>query len=50
MQIMLLQDTTGVGNHGASLRFSTTSAGTTGTLQDWLIISSTGLATFQGKL
>lgn len=49
LDTLLLQDTPGVGHHGASLSFSTTSAGSSGTLQDWLTLDSTGLATFSGR-
>jgi len=38
----------GAGQHAANLIFSTSSAGSSGVLQDWLIIDSTGLATFTG--
>ena len=44
-----MQDASGVGNHGASMIFSTTTAGASGSLQDWLTISSTGLASFAGE-
>ena len=49
MMVVMLQDAVGVGNHAANLIFSTTSAGSSGVLQDWLIIDSTGLATFTGE-
>lgn len=46
----MVQDTAGAGNHGGSLVFSTTSAGSAGVSQDWLTIASTGMATFSGEL
>ena len=49
LMFVMLQDAVGVGNHGANLIFSTTSAGSSGILQDWLIIDSTGVATFTGN-
>ncbi len=48
LMVVMLQDAVGVGNHAANLIFSTTSAGSSGVLQDWLIIDSTGLANFTG--
>ena len=48
LMFVMLQDAVGVGNHAANLIFSTTSAGSLGVLQDWLIIDSTGLANFTG--
>lgn len=48
--VLLAQDAAGVGHHGASLILSTTAAGASGTLQDWVTINSTGLASFAGEL
>lgn len=45
-----MQDTTGAGGHGGSLVFSTVLAGLSGSLQDWLTISSAGMSTFSGEL
>ena len=39
-----MQDVGGVGQHGADLIFSTTSSGASGNLQDWLTITSSGVA------
>ena len=47
--VVMLQDAVGVGHHAANLIFSTTSSGSSGVLQDWLIIDSTGLATCRGN-
>lgn len=47
---LVVQDTTGVGHHGASLTFATTSAGSPAILQEWLTINSIGLASFAGLL
>ena len=46
--VLLAQDSAEVGHHGASLILSTKAAGAFGTLQDWLTIDSTGLASFAG--
>lgn len=42
---MSVQDAGGVGRHGADLIFSTASRGVTGSLQDWLTITSSGNTT-----
>ena len=40
---MAMQDLGGAGQHGADLVFSTTTRGLSGSLQDWLTITSSGL-------
>lgn len=50
MSFFVMQDTSGAGNFGGSLVFSTASPGLTGSLQDWLTIASTGMSTFSGEL
>ena len=39
-----MQDVGGVDQHGADLIFSTVSSGASGNLQDWLTITSSGVA------
>ena len=48
--VLVPQETAGAGHHGASIILSTTSAGASGILQDWLTIASTGMASFAGLL
>ena len=48
-KLLSLQDVSGVGQRGANLVFSTSLAGSPGSLQDWLTISSAGLDTFAGN-
>ena len=42
-----MQDAGGAGLHGASMVLSSASAGPSGSLQDWFIISSSGVAAAQ---